>query len=352
MADWMWSALIAVPMVLAMAGGATADEADDDPKPAAEQPAFKSRQDTTHTVNGLTFQATAAELDMKDDAGVTRGTIFFTYYTALDGDGKPLHETEPRPITYVFNGGPGAASVWLHLGTAGPFRVDLPDDGTPPAPPSTVVENEASWLPATDLCFIDPVGTGFSRAATKKVDKDKDGKQDPDAEVKDEGERFYGVEQDAKWVGEFIRLHCTRFARWDDPKFLAGESYGTTRAARLAISLHDRFGLDVNGVILISTVLDFSTIREAANNPMPLVTFLPTYAATAAFHGKVDMTPEDARKAAEAFAVERYLPALVRGQSLDEEGRRAIAEEYATLTGLDADFVMINDLRVGPFRFM
>ncbi len=353
MPDVMWNALIALPFVLAMAGTAGAQEDKvDDAQPAADQPAFKSNSVTQHEAAGVKFEARAAELDMKDDAGVTRGTIFFVYYAATGDDGKPLHETQPRPITYVFNGGPGAASVWLHLGTAGPFRVDLPDDGTPPQPPSVVVKNESSWLAATDLVFIDPIGTGFSRAATKKEDKDKDGKQDQDADVKDEGERFYGVEQDTKWVGEFIRLHCTRFGRWDDKKFLAGESYGTTRAARLAIDLHDRFGFDVSGVILISTVLDFSTIREAANNPMPLVSFLPTYAATAAFHGKIDMAPDEARRAAAEFAVERYLPALVRGRSLDEAARRNVAEEYAKLTGLDADYVMMNDLRVGPFRFM
>ena len=315
-------------------------------QPAEKQPDYKSKAVTTHEVDGLRFRATAAELDMKDDAGVVRGTMFFVDYTALDPDGRPLHETQDRPVTYVFNGGPGAASVWLHLGTAGPFRVDLPDDGTPPPPPHRVVENEDSWLAATDLVFIDPVGTGFSRAAN--VDSDGEGKGDPE----DQGKLFYGVKEDIRWVGEFIRLHATRFGRWDDPVYLAGESYGTTRAAQLAIDLHDRFGLDASGVILVSTVLDFATIRTAANNPLPHVAFLPTYAAVAAYHGKTDLAVDDARQAAARFAVDVYLPALVKGAMLSDDERRAVADEYARLTGLPAEYVLMNDLTVDPARFM
>ncbi len=321
-------------------------------QPAQEQPDFKSMSTTDHEAAGVKYKAVAAELDMKDDAGVTRGTIFFTHYFAVGDDGRPLHETQARPITYVFNGGPGAASVWLHLGTAGPYRVDIPDDGTPPAPPSKVVENDDTWLTATDLVFIDPVGTGFSRAAIKKTDKDRDGKQDADARVEDEGRRFYGVREDIQWVGEFIRIHCTRFGRWKDAKFLAGESYGTTRAAQLALSLHDRYGMDVSGVILISTVLDFATIRTAENNPMPHVSFMPTYAAIAAYHGKSDLTPEEAAKQASEWATAEYMPALLRGASLSDDERQAIAEKYAQFTGLPVEYVLASDLRVDPFRFM
>lgn len=330
----------------------TTQPSDDSPHPAQEQPAYKSQAVTEHTVNGKRFRVTAAELEMKDDAGVTRGTMFFTYYAVLGDDGKPLHETRDRPITYVFNGGPGAASVWLHLGTAGPFMVPMPDDGTPPAPPTVVVENPDSWLAATDLVFIDPIGTGFSRAAIKKADKDKDGKQDDDAKVEDFGKKFYGVKQDIEWVGEFIRLHCTRFGRWDDRKFLAGESYGTTRAAQLASHLHRRYGMDINGVILISTVLDFATLIPAENNPIAHVAFLPSYAVTAAYHGKTELTADDAREQAEAFALDEYLPAMLRGGALDDERRQAIAERYAQLTGLPVEYVLQSDLRVPPARFM
>ena len=155
-----------------------------------------------------------------------------------------------------------------------------------------------------------------------------------------------------RWVGEFVRLHCTRFGRWDDPKFLAGESYGTTRAAQLAISLHDRFGLDVNGVILISTVLDFATLRSADNNPLPHVAFLPTYAAVAAYHGKTNLSVDEARRRAVDFATDVYLPSLLRGNALSEEKRREVAEGYAALTGLPAEYVLAAELRVDPARFM
>ncbi|MEL7237675.1 MAG: hypothetical protein AAGK78_02345 [Planctomycetota bacterium] len=197
----------------AAAQDAPADEADT--KPAAEQPDFQNLSKRSHTLGELQYDTVAAELEMKDDQGKTRGTIFFTHYFATDENGKALHEDSDRPITYVFNGGPGAASVWLHLGTAGPYRVDMPDDGVPHAPPHKVVQNEASWLPFTDLVFIDPVGTGFSRAAIK--DNDGDGKPDKKDNPGDEGKMFYGVREDIKWVGEFIRIHCTRFERWNDP---------------------------------------------------------------------------------------------------------------------------------------
>lgn len=328
------------------------EKAPDDAQPAQEQPAFKSVSTTDHEAIGMKYRVTAAELDMKDDAGVVRGTIFFTYYAALGDDGQPLHETQDRPITYVFNGGPGAASVWLHLGTAGPFRVELDEKGAPPPPPSTVVENQDSWLPATDLVFIDPVGTGFSRAALKKKDKDKDGQHDAEEKVEDEGSRFYGVREDVQWVGEFIRIHCTRFGRWDDPKFLAGESYGTTRAAQLALSLHDRFGLDVNGVILISTVLDFATIRTSANNPLTHLAFLPTYATVAAYHGKTEMTPQEAAEAAAEWVTNTYLPAILKGALIGDDERRQVAEQYAKFTGLPVEYVLASDLKVDPFRFM
>ncbi len=328
---------------------ALAQEAAPAPQAPASQPAsdtttgqFEGLTVRSHELGDMTYRTIVGTLALNDDAGVERGEIFFTYYEATDGEGNPLHESEKRPITYVFNGGPGAASVWLHLGTAGPYRVPMGDDGTPTLPPYEVVPNESTWFTTTDLCFIDPVGTGFSRPATEE----KDGR------LTDEGRRFYGVDQDAESVGDFIRIHCTRFNRWADAKFLAGESYGTTRAAQLASSLHNRFGLDVNGVILVSTVLDFATIREKENNPLPFAVYLPTYAATAAFHDKSDMEPDQARVQAQAFAVDTYLPALMKGALLSDEDRQAVAEEYARLTGLPVAYVLASDLKVGPFRFM
>ena len=313
------------------------------PAPASEQPEFKGLSVTTHDVNGLRYRATAGTLPMKDEEGKLRGEMFFTYYERLGTGEAAVHDEKDsaRPVAYVFNGGPGAASVWLHLGTVGPWRVPLGDDGRPSRPPYQVVPNDATWLDQTDLCFIDPIGTGFSRLAG-------------DAKPEEARRTFYGVAQDVQWVGEFIRLHCTRFGRWDDPKFLAGESYGTTRAAQLSSYLHGRYGLDVNGVILISTVLDFATISPADNNPLPYVLYLPTYTNVAAFHKKLDKSagePDEARKEAEAFAFNEYLPALMRGASLPAEQKQKVAEKYARLTGLPVEYVLRSDLRVSPGRF-
>lgn len=310
------------------------------PQPAADQPAYKDLTVTDHDVGGLRFKAVAGMQPMNDDEGELRGNMFFVYYAVVGDDGKPLHETTDRPITYVFNGGPGAASIWLHLGTAGPYRVPMGEQGEQPRPPYKVRENPSTWLDVTDLCFIDPIGTGFSRAAGEETQESM----------------FYGVHEDRKWVGEFIRLHTTRFARWEDPKFLAGESYGTTRAAQLASYLHSRYGLDMNGIILISAVLDFATIREAENNPLPFVLFMPTYTASAHWHKKLPTDLQgDLDKAlaeAEAFAIDEYLPAISKGSKLGEEEKRRVAEKYARLTGLPVDYVLASDLRVGPHRFM
>ena len=338
------TAAAALSLALFLAAPAPAQEAPPSTKPAAPaatQPAFEGLSVTNHDADGLRYRATAGTLPMKDEEGKLRGEMFFTYYERLGAGDAPLHDDPDarRPVAYVFNGGPGAASVWLHLGTVGPWRVPLADDGKPLRPPYQVVPNDATWLDQTDLCFIDPIGTGFSR---------------PAGEDTDERKTFYGVAQDTRWVGEFIRLHCTRFGRWDDPKLLAGESYGTTRAAQLSSYLHGRYGLDVNGVILISTVLDFATIREADNNPLPYVLYLPTYTNVAAFHDKLDKSagdPDQAREEAEAFAYDEYLPALMRGASLPADQKRKVAEKYARLTGLPLEYVLRSDLRVSPGRF-
>src|SRR5688500_7594306 len=171
----------------------------------------------------LNYKSTTGYLPIKDDQGKERASFFFIAYEKLRGENE---SPATRPVTYVFNGGPGAASVWLHLGTAGPQRVVLNDDGSAPAPPYRTVENHFSWLSVTDLVFIDPVGTGYSRPAPGE-----------------KGETFWGVREDVSSVADFIRLWTTKYERWASPKFLAGESYGTTRAAGLSQYLVDRYGI-------------------------------------------------------------------------------------------------------------
>ena len=292
----------------------------------------------------LRYTATAGTMAQKDESGATKADMFFVAYTLNRGDGddndadRAKGDPATRPITFVFNGGPGAASVWLHLGTAGPRRIDISDAGVPAAPPFRVVDNEATWLEASDLVFIDPVGTGYSRPAQGE-----------------KGEQFYGVEEDIRSVGSFIRLYTTRFQRWPSPKFLAGESYGTTRAAGLSDYLLEKQGISLNGIILISAVLNFQTIVAGGGNDLPYVLYLPTYTAAAWHHKKLaDPLGADLAKTlreVEQFALTDYAAALAAGDSLDEARRRDVAERIARYTGVDADWVLRGNLRINPTRF-
>ncbi len=276
----------------------------------------------------LRYTVTAGRMPMPDDAGKPRADVFFIAYT-LDGA-----EARDRPVTFTFNGGPGSSSVWLHLGALGPRRVLFSEQGEPLPPPAQLVDNEHSWLDFTDMVFIDPVSTGFSRPA-EGVDKSE----------------FHGLEQDIRAVGEFVRLYTTRFERWGSPKFLCGESYGTLRAAGLAEHLQNQYGMYVNGITFVSTVLDFSTIRFGAGNDLPYILFFPSYAATAWYHGLVDGELEDVLRRAEEFARGDYALALLAGDAMPAREREAVVARYAELTGLDPDFVDGVRLRVTMGNF-
>lgn len=289
------------------------------------------------TIDGkpLKYKATAGTMRMKDEAGKPRADFFFVAYEKLPEEGEPQDD---RPVTFVFNGGPGAASVWLHLGTAGPHRIELNPDGSAPAPPYRLVPNEQTWLTYTDLVLIDPVGTGFSRPAEG---------------VK--GDQFYGVKQDVESVADFIRLYTTRFGRWPSPKFLAGESYGTTRAAQLSEHLLERYGINLNGVILISSILHFQTVWAGGVNDLPYVLYVPTYAATAWFHNRLAPELQEDLNATlqevEAWALEQYAPALAKGDALSDEVRQQVRDRLARYTGLPADLIEKAGLRIDPGLF-
>ncbi|HEY2585332.1 MAG TPA: hypothetical protein VGI81_06165, partial [Tepidisphaeraceae bacterium] len=284
------------------------------------------------TVHGqpLRYKATAGTLALKDEAGKPLADMFFVAYQKQPASSDP----SSRPITFVFNGGPGAAAVWLHLGVAGPRRIALNDVGGPPAPPYHLVDNDDTWLTATDLVFIDPVGTGFSRAAAG---------QKP--------EQFYGVEEDIRSVGQFIRLYTTRYQRWLSPKFLAGESYGTTRASALSQYLLDN-GISLNGIILISCVLNFQTISVGNGNDLPYVLYLPTYTALAWYHKKLPADLQaDLTKAlneSEGWALNGYMAALALGSQLPQADRETAVKKLARLTGLSENYVDRANLRVDP----
>lgn len=279
------------------------------------------------------YTATAGTLVMKDEEGKPRASYFYVAYTRTN-----IADPSKRPITFSFNGGPGSSSVWLHMGVLGPRRVVLNDDGTLPPPPFQAVNNEFSLLDETDLVFIDPVSTGFSRPAPGE-----------------DAHKFHGVDEDIRSVGEFIRLYVTRSMRWSSPKFLIGESYGTTRAAGLSGHLEDRYGLYLNGIMLVSSVLDFQTISFATGNELPYVVFLPTMTATAWYHKKLPPDLQADRKKAlqeaETFAAGEYSTALFKGAKLSAEDRQRVAVATARLTGLSVDYVLRANLRVGAFNF-
>lgn len=262
-----------------------------------------------------------------------RASIFFVAYTRDDVVDKPK-----RPLTFSFNGGPGSSSVWLHLGLLGPRRVLLDDEGFAYPPPYKLVDNAFSLLDHTDLVFIDPVSTGFSRAVPGEKPK-----------------QFHGFKKDIESVGDFIRLYTTRYQRWTSPKFLIGESYGTTRAAGLSGYLQERHGMYLNGIMLISSILHFQTADFSTGNDLPYILFLPTYAATAWYHHRLSEDLQHDLQATlnevESFALGEYASALMQGDELKDEDRLLITRKLARYTGLSEDYIERSNLRIQIFRF-
>ncbi len=261
------------------------------------------------------------------------------FYVAYFKNGAPSPD---RPITFFYNGGPGSSTVWLHMGAFGPRRVVTADDTHTPPAPYSVVDNAFSLLDATDLVFIDAPGTGFSRIAGK--DKEKD---------------FWGVDPDAHAFSQFILQFLSKYGRWNSPKYLFGESYGTPRSAVVVNQLETDDDVDFNGVILLSQILNFDLSADGPEfNPgtdIPYITALPTYAATAWYHNRVlGGRPSDLEafiKQAEAFATGAYAQALQAGDELDPARRQQVAEEYAKFTGLPVDYVLKANLRVNGGMF-
>jgi carboxypeptidase C (cathepsin A) len=265
----------------------------------------------------------------KFDGHQPKAEVFMTTYT-LDGA-----DPKTRPVTFAFNGGPGSSSVWLHLGLLGPRRVVSGDVGELTPPPYELADNAETLLAHSDLVFIDPVSTGYSRA----VKGEKPGE-------------YHGFQGDVDSVGEVIRLWTSRNGRWMSPKFLAGESYGTLRAAALAEHLQSRYGMYLNGLMLISSVLDFTTLDFNENNDVAYTLFLPTYAAIAHYHGlHGDRELADVLAEAEEFASRDYPWALARGHRLTADERADIVTRLAALTGLSEDYVDRVNLRVEHIRF-
>src|SRR5579863_2521854 len=327
-------------ILLAFASLATLSAQTPAPKPEAAPPAPPPVETTSRTIHEITvngtkipYMATAGTLLLKKEDGKPWATMFYVAYTR---DGTP--DPSKRPLTFCFNGGPGSSSVWLHLGALGPKRVEMGPDGQPPAPPYHLVDNPDTALDFTDLVFIDPVTTGFSREAPGES-----------------AAQFHGFDGDLKSVAEFIRLYSVRSERWASPKFLAGESYGTTRAAALSQYLIRTHGIYLNGIVLISSVLNFETISFAPGNDLPYALYLPTYTASAWYHKKLPKELQgDMEKAigeSRKFAANEYSVALMKGDKLTTAERAQVVKQLARLTGLSEEFVEASNLRVSMQRF-
>lgn len=303
------------------------------PGPASEviPPPVSTRHQVTIQGRAINYTATTGYMMLKDESGKDRAKVFFIAY---------VKENEPdpskRPVTFTFNGGPGSSSVWLHMGGLGPKRIVMTPEGNTTPPPYQWVDNEYSWLDRTDLVFIDPVMTGYSRPA----------------EGKDKSE-FTGYTNDIETVGEFIRLYTTRYKRWASPKFLAGESYGTTRAAGLSGFLQTRYGMFINGTMLISAILNFQTVRESTGNDLPFPLHLPTFAATAWYHKQVPAYTDLKTLLAdcEEFALGTYMSALAKGDKITEAERNAIIDQLHKFTGLSKTYLDQTNLRLSVGRF-
>lgn len=333
----LWIVILPLqPLMAQKASGETAE------KPKAPPPQVyslfqKDLAESQHEIRlhgeRLSYLARCGYMKMLDEEGKLKANIFFIAYE------KTGKDAGRRPVTFAFNGGPGSSSVWLHMGALGPRRVKMGDAGEALPPPYAIVDNEFTWLAFTDLVFIDPVMTGYSRPAAGEDKK-----------------QFHGVQEDAQSVGEFIRLYLTKYNRWMSPKFLAGESYGTTRAAALSGYLLDRYGIYLNGVCLVSSILQFQTARFDVGNDLPFALFLPTYTATAWYHKKLPADLQQDLRATlaevESWALGDYWLALAKGDNLSAEERRQVIAKLARYTGLSPQYVENTNLRVSIRRFV
>jgi carboxypeptidase C (cathepsin A) len=319
----------AAPPLLAQSN--PAERAKEEAPRASREPVVSvTRHSGTFGGQRINYSAIAGETFLKAEDGTPRAAIFTTTYFKEPRDPN-------RPVTFLFNGGPGSGSVWLHMGAFGPKRVAIPSDARDDAgPPYPLLDNPDSLLDVTDLVFIDPVGTGFSHALGKTEPKE-----------------FWGVTKDAQSVAQFIRLWLNEHGRWNSPKYLGGESYGTTRSAAVVNELEGAYNdVALNGVILISTVLDFAAGADTPGNELSPMLNLPSMAVTALYHGKaqgssVEAFAEEARQ----YALGPYATALLKGQRISPEERAQVRRELARFTGLSEAYLEQANLRVDPGRF-
>lgn len=308
-------------------------------KPAAETnaPPKEESSVTDHTIRlggeTIPYKATASTTLLKNDKDEPTASMFSVAYTRSD-----VKDPSQRPIAFLYNGGPGSASVWLHMGAFGPRRLVTKSAAPTGSSPYDVVDNADCLLDKTDMVFIDPVGTGFSRAVGQAQNKD-----------------FWGIDPDVHSIAQFISIYLSRNNRWNSPKFLIGESYGTFRSVALGQYLQSRDGIYVNGIVLISTVLNLNTLQFNTGDDMPYIYYLPSYAAAAWYYRTLKNRPDDLDafvKDARQFASTEYAAALMKGSNLTDSEKSEIAKKISSFTGLSEDYVIKADLRVtsGQFR--
>ena len=297
-------------------------------------PAIERVVTTKHTVNiegkVVPYVARAGTMVIRDDEGKPKGSVFYVSYS------RDQQDPSTRPITFFFNGGPGSASIWLSMGLMSPRHPEMGPNGAQPAPPYTLVDNPYSPLDVTDLVQVDAMMTGYSRPG-------------PGVKATD----FTGANNDIKMFGQFIRDYLDKYNRWGSPKFLFGESYGTFRSAGLASELQSSEGIELNGIMLLGTVLDFANIRPAPSNDLAYVCYLPTYTATAWYHKKLPadlqgLSLEQVVQQSRNYAFGDYLTALAKGNTLSAAERNAVAQQLARLTGISQQFAVNTNLRIDP----
>ena len=313
-----------------------ADTKPADAKAAADNPPKEESSATDHAIRigeqTINYKAIASTTLLKDDKGEPTALMYSTAYTRSD-----VKDFSQRPIAFIYNGGPGSASVWLHMGAFGPRRVATENAAATPPAPYKVVDNSESLLDKTDMVFIDPVGTGFSHAVGKAQDKD-----------------FWGVDSDVRSLAQFISTYVSRNNRWNSPKFLIGESYGTFRSVALGNYLQSSDGMYVNGIVLISNVLDVGTLSFSPGDDRPYMFYLPTYAATAWYYKLLKNRPDDLVAfvaSARKFAATDYAAALMQGSKLSDADKADIARKLSEFTGLSEDFWIKAELRATLGQF-
>src|SRR6056297_166463 len=342
--SWLFVLILCVPAVADEPKKSDAPKSDtkqSDTKSQADQPVTQGYTVRTVKTTGsvviagteISYQVETGKLTQTDDTGEEKAEVFFVAYT------RPGEKAARRPLSFAFNGGPGSSSVWLHLGMLGPQRIVLPDDATPLRPPYQLSENPLSLLDVTDLVFIDPVSTGFSRPT--------------DVEEKSQ---FHGYQEDVRSVAQFIHDWTSHSKRWESPKFLIGESYGGIRAAGLAEHLQSRYNYELNGIVVISGAINFQTLRFGGSNDLPYLCFLPTYAATAWYHDQLDdelqsLPVTEVVAKAEALSLGSYAKVLLQGDQAKPKQVDRLVAEMSRLIGVSETFIRQSNLRIPMSSF-